>query len=288
VKPPPFAYARATELGEALALMAEAGEDAKLLAGGQSLLPLLGLRLSRPTHLVDITHLPGLDEISVTESGGLTVGALVTHAELARKSGLGLAWRAVGGAADVIGHYPIRVRGTAGGSIAHADPASELPVVAIALGADVIAESHTGSRRIPAEQFFTGPFSTTLEPNEMITRIEFAPATPGSASAFEEFATRHGDFASASVAVMLARDETGRVQDVKIAVGAVGPSPLRAPEAEAALRGSTLDTADIRTAGRLAGEVCRSGGAGRASREFRRDLVEVLLGRALRRLEASS
>lgn len=288
MKPPPFAYARASELEEALELLAEAGEDAKLLAGGQSLVPLLGVRLSRPTHLVDITRLPGLDVVSFTEDGGLAVGALVTHAQLERMFDIGPAWRVLAEGAGLIGHYPIRVRGTAGGSFAHADPSAELPVVATALGADFVVRSSSGSRRIPVEQFFTGPFTTALEVDEMIVRVEFAPAPVARRSAFEEFSTRHGDFASASVAVALIQDEAGHVHDAKIAVGAVGPTPLRALEAEAALHGSSLGETDIHTAGRLARDVCSSGGDGRADGEFRRDLVEALITRALRRLGADA
>lgn len=285
MKPPPFAYARPTELDEALQLLADAGEDAKLLAGGQSLLPLLGLRLARPTHLVDVTRLPGLGTIAATDDGGLALGALVTHAQLERAVGVGRPWRALIESAGQIGHYPIRVRGTAGGSFAHADPSSELPVVATALDAEIVVRSAATSRRIPAGELFTGPFTTSLEDDEMIVRIEFPAAPAERRSAFAEFATRHGDFATASAAVALTPDGAGRVHDVRIAVGAVGPTPLRAPEAESALEGTSPRWADVTAAARLAAEVCSPGGAGQGDVRFRRELVQVLVERVLRRLE---
>lgn len=287
MKPPPFAYARPAALDEALELLAEAGEDAKLLAGGQSLLPLLGLRLARPTHLVDITRLPGLDAVEEGPDGGLAVGALVTHAQLERAAGIGPPWKALTESAALIGHYPIRVRGTAGGSFAHADPSAELPVVATALDAEIIVRSSTASRRIPVGEFFAGPFTTSLDYDEMVVRIEFPAPPVGRRSGFGEFATRHGDFATASVAVALTPDAEGRLHDVRIAVGAVGPMPLRAHQAENALEGRAPRWPDIVDACRLVAEVCNSDGDGQADLRFRRELVQVLVEQVLRRLEVA-
>ena len=284
MKPPPFAYARATALDEALELLEDAGEEAKLLAGGQSLIPLLAFRLARPTHVIDIARLPGLDAVDVVD-GGLHIGTLVTHAHLERSVHLPPPWRALTECAGLIGHYPIRIRGTVGGSMAHADPAAELPVVATALGADFVVRSRAGSRRIPVAEFFSGPFTTALEDGEMIVRIEFAPAPAGRRSAFEEFATRNGDFAFAAAAVALTLDGEGRAHDVRIALGGVGPTPIRARQAEAALEGSALGRADITAAARLSSEACSPAADARASADFRRELVQVLVERALRRLE---
>lgn len=286
MKTPPFAYARATELDEALEMLDDAGEDAKLLAGGQSLVPLLAYRLARPTHLVDIGRIEGLDGLRES-ADGLTVGALVTHAELESQVGLPSRWQALTEAAALIGHYPIRVRGTIGGSLAHADPAAELPVVAMALGADLLVRSVDGDREIAVEDFLYGPFMTVLEPNEMVVGVRFRPADAARRSAFDEFSTRHGDFASAATAVA-GTFEDGVVRDVRIALGAVGPVPVRVHAAESALEGSELSTPDIAAAARLAMEACNPAGDARASGEFRRELVEVLVGRALRRLREMS
>ena len=180
--------------------MTEAGEDAKLLAGGQSLMPLLGYRLARPTHLVDIDRVSELTGVEGDERGRLRLGALTRHAwvERARWSG---SRTLLGEAAALIGHVPIRARGTLAGSIAHADPAAELPVALLALGAEVEVRSAAGLRAVPIDAFFTGPFSTVLGPAELVTGVVLPPCRAASAGAFAEFAVRSGDFALASAAV---------------------------------------------------------------------------------------
>ncbi|MFI6833626.1 FAD binding domain-containing protein [Kribbella sp. NPDC050241] len=287
MKPPPFAYARPAELDEALELLDDAGEDAKLIAGGQSLMPLLAYRLARPSHLVDIGRIEGLDTVEQV-NGGLAVGALVRHAQLERRVDLPAPWHALTEAAGLIGHYPIRVQGTFGGSMAHADPAAELPVVATALGADFVVRSRSGNRTIPVEEFFAGPFMTVVEPDEVLVRVDFRPAPAGRRSVFEEFSIRHGDFATAAVAVALVLDEDGCARDVRIALGAVGPLPARAAEAEAALEGSPLRDSDLAAAGRLAAETCEPYGEARNSADFRHELVDVLVRRALRRVKETA
>lgn len=279
MKPPPFAYRRASSLDEALALVADAGDEAKLLAGGQSLLPLLAYRLARPTHLIDIGRLPGLSGIR-PESDGLVIGGLVRHAQLERSAGLVGPWGCIREAAALIGHYPIRVRGTFGGSISHADPSAELPVVCIALGATFIVRSAEGMRSIPAEEFFLGPFMTVLEPTEALVEIRFPAARPGLRSAFEEFSPRVGDFAFASTAVALAIGEDGIVQDVRIALGGVGATPFRVRAAETILEGSALTADALTEVAHQCATVCDPAG----DPEFRRDLVKALVTRALRRL----
>ncbi|WP_028922210.1 FAD binding domain-containing protein [Pseudonocardia acaciae] len=275
MKPPPFAYARAGSVAEALELLADAGEDAKLLAGGQSLIPLLAYRLARPSHLVDIGRIPGLSDVA-TGPDGLRVQALVTHAALQSRADLTGPWRAVRECAGLIGHYPVRTRGTFGGSISHGDPSAELPVVALALEAEFVLRSPGGERLVRAEDFFAGPFMTVLEPTEMLVQARFPAAGAGRLSAFEEFSTRAGDFASAATAVALTPDETGRVHQVRIALGGVGPVPARAAEAEAALEGAPLDEAAIAAAARAAAADCRAGEDGA--------LIPVLVERALRRI----
>jgi CO/xanthine dehydrogenase FAD-binding subunit len=284
MKPPPFAYARASSLDEALSLLAAAGEDAKLLAGGQSLMPLLTYRLARPTHLVDIGHLPGLNAITHADDA-LVIGALARHAQLELSASLTGPWQALREAASQIGHLPIRVRGTFGGSLAHADPAAELPVACIALQAQFVLRSCDGSRVVPADQFFAGPFMTILGPAEALTEARFPAPPPRLRSAFEEFTIRSGDFALASAAAALRLGADGTAHDARIAIGGVGPVPLRAAEAEAALEGTALTDEAIAAAARLASWACEPRGDAIADPIFRRELVEVLVARALRRLK---
>ncbi|MFI0407467.1 FAD binding domain-containing protein [Actinomadura sp. 3N508] len=283
MKPPPFAYARAATLDEALTLVTEAGDEAKLLAGGQSLLPLLSYRLARPTHLVDIGRLPGLDGID-RSGGGLAIGGLARHTAVERSAELAGPWRAIREAASLIGHLPIRERGTFGGSLAHADPSAELPVVAVALDAEFVLRSAAGTRNVPAAEFFTGPFMTVIDPAEVLVRAEFPVPPPGLRSAFEEFTARSGDFALVSAAVALAPGEDGTARHVRIALGSVGPVPVRAREAEAALDGAALTPDAAAAAARIAATEADPGEDAFAGAAFRRDLVAVLVERALTRL----
>lgn len=275
MKAPPFAYARAESLDDALALLAETGEEAKPLAGGQSLLPLLAYRLLRPTHLVDLGGIDGLEHVEEDDDGGLTLGPLVRHATLERRR-LGL----LGEAAAHVGHLPIRTRGTLGGSLAHADPAAELPVAALALEARLVLRSLDERRTVPAEEFFLGPFTTALATGELIESVHVPAPPPGAAVAFEELAVRAGDFALAACAVVVADGHA------RIALGGVGPAPLRAREAERALAGAPLDDDAIDAAAAAAADECDPADDPRASAQYRRELVAVLLRRALRRARA--
>ena len=285
MKPAPFAYAAAESLDEALALLGEAGEDAKLLAGGQSLLPLLAYRLARPSHVIDIGAVHGLDGLEVRD-GCLHVGALVRHAALERCD-LNGAWQALREAASLIGHLPIRVRGTFGGSLAHADPAGELGVVATALDADIVLRSARGERTVPAGEFFVAPLTTAAEPDEVLTEARFAAPGAGFRSVFEEFSPRVGDFAYASVAAGCRVGADGTARDVRIALGSVGPTPIRAGAAERALSGSAFDDDAIAECARLAAGACdEAAGDWHADGAYRRALVVSLLTRALTRLRA--
>ena len=280
MKAPPFAYARAESVDDALALMTEAGEDAKLLAGGQSLMPLLGYRLARPTHLVDIDRVSELTGVEGDERGRLRLGALTRHAwvERARWSG---SRTLLGEAAALIGHVPIRARGTLAGSIAHADPAAELPVALLALGAEVEVRSAAGLRAVPIDAFFTGPFSTVLGPAELVTGVVLPPCRAASAGAFAEFAVRSGDFALASAAVA-ADVIDGRLRSVRVALGGVDATPVRSAASEAVLEGSGPD-AFAAAAAAAAGD-CDPASDGQTTAAYRRVLVERLVGDALARL----
>jgi aerobic carbon-monoxide dehydrogenase medium subunit len=284
VKPPPFAYARAESPEEAVSLLAEAGDDAKVIAGGQSLVPLLNFRLARPSVLVDINPLADLDYLRVGGNGaGLVVGALCRHATLERSLELTGSWQAVAEAVPMIGHYPIRARGTVGGSIAHADPSAELPLLCFAFDAEVDALGPQGRRTIAAPDLFRGPFSTTLAPDELLVEIRFPTPPAGARTVFEEFSERAGDFALASVCAG-AVVEDGRCTWARVALGGVGPTPLRATAAEQALVGSVLEEAAVAEAAELAAAACDPRGDFHGSTEFRRELVAELTARAFARI----
>ena len=269
MKAPPFAYARAGSVEEALVLLGEAGGDAKLLAGGQSLVPVLAYRLVRPARIVDVDAVAGLDSIAERD-GELELGALVRHAQLEHAELAG-AHRLLSLAARHIGHVPIRVRGTLGGSLAHADPAAELPVAALALDARVVARSSRGEREIAMADFVLGPFTTSLEPVEMVVALRVPPAPPRSFAAFREFALRSGDFALASVAAAVALDEDGAVADARVVVGGVEPVPTLVDVLPA---GARLDEETIAGAAAAAAASCESAGD-------KRDLVIALVRGAL-------
>jgi carbon-monoxide dehydrogenase medium subunit len=227
VKPPPFDYVAPTTLDEAVSALAEHGEDAKVLAGGQSLIPLLSLRLARPTALVDLNGVAELQGIRV--NGAVEIGATTRHRAVERSADVARAVPLLAAAVPYIGHTAIRTRGTVGGSLAHADPAAELPAVAIALDATFEARSTRGTRTITAEDLFAGYFTTTLEPDEILTRITFPTAETGTAVSVQEMARRHGDFAM--VAVLAQRSPAGQH---RIALVNVSDRPHRASAAEQA------------------------------------------------------
>jgi CO/xanthine dehydrogenase FAD-binding subunit len=284
VKAPPFAYARAGTVDEALELLADAGDEAKLLAGGQSLVPVLAYRLVRPSHLVDIDAAPGLDGIEVRD-GGLELGALVRHARL-EHADLAGAHRLLALAARHIGHVPIRVRGTLGGSLAHADPAAELPVAAIALDARIVVRSAAGEREVTAHEFFLGPFTTALAPDEMVVAVRVPPAPPGSVAGFGEFALRSGDFALAAAGVVVECGQDGAVRAASVVVGAVEPAPRRLPDAEAALLGTRLTPDAIAAAARAAADTCEPVDDRFLDAATRRDLVAAVVRDALAQAQA--
>lgn len=238
MKPPPFSYSAPRSLDEAQSLLAEHGDEAKVLAGGQSLVPLMALRLARPSMLVDLAKVPGLSDVS-EQDGRLSVGAM-TRERAAEKSELVRRWAPLmAHALPLIGHPAIRTRGTVGGSLSHADPAAELPAVALALEAELVVSSAArGKRTLAASEFFLGYFTSALEPDEILTEVLVRPPSPGEGSCFSEVARRHGDFAMVGVATSL-RVQGGAITQARIALSGVAETPLRIPEAEAVLVGST-------------------------------------------------
>jgi CO/xanthine dehydrogenase FAD-binding subunit len=276
VKPAPLAYVRASSLEEALAALAEGGDDAKPIAGGQSLVPALNMRLVRPSVLVDIGR-AGLHGIAA--NGSLRIGATTRQAALANDDRVHPLVRE---ALPFVGHVVTRNRGTVGGSIAHADGAAELPLCLVALGGTVAVEGSGGRREIPANEFFVTHFTTTLEPGELVVETAWPLAISGERCAFEELALRAGDFAQSMVAVVLRRDDAGRVTSAAVAVGAVTDRPTRLAEVESLVLGSTGAEAAA-DAGALAARLVDPPGSVHASARYLKALTGTLVARATER-----
>jgi CO/xanthine dehydrogenase FAD-binding subunit len=285
VKAPPFAYARAASLEHALELLAVAGEDAKVLAGGQSLVPLLVHRVVRPTHVVDVD---GLEELSGIErrERDLVLGALTRHAEVERAD-LDGRERVLSLAAAHVGHVPIRSRGTLGGSVAHADPAAELPLALLTLDAEVVTCSRAGTQAMPIDRFLIGPFTTALDPGAVITEIVVPAAMQTGVAAFAEFAARAGDFALAAIAATAVVDD-GCLRQVRVALGAVEARPVRSEEAESVLEGEVPSDATIAAAAAAAATACDPVEDPATPASYRRALVERLVRDAVTRLREAA
>jgi carbon-monoxide dehydrogenase medium subunit len=282
VKPPPFEYSAPETLEEALALLQEVGEDARPLAGGQSLIPLLSLRLARPSHLIDLANIDSLAGVEV-ENGSLVIGSMLRERAAERNEHVRRSAPLLALALPLIGHPAIRSRGTIGGSLAHADPAAELPAVALAVEADLVAQSAArGERTIRAADFFTGFFSTALEPDEVLTgvRIPRLPAHTG--CAFDEVARRHGDFAMVGAAAVV-RVEDGRITEARVALTGVSDVPVRAADAEAVLAGSLPTDDALSEAAEQTAKTLSPPSDLHGSSAYRRHLARVLIKRTVRR-----
>jgi carbon-monoxide dehydrogenase medium subunit len=280
LKPPPFEYVAATSLDEALSALAEGGEDAKVLAGGQSLIPLLSLRLAHPSLLVDLNGVAELGSLEQVD-GSVVVGATVRHRTVERSDLVRKQLPLVSQVMPLIGHVAIRSRGTVGGSLAHADPAAELPAVALALGATFTVRSRDrGERTIAADDFFQGYFTTSLEPDEILCSVAFPTATALTGYAVDEVARRHGDFALVG-AVAAVSVEDGRIGDARIAIINVADRPIRATEAEGSLAGGAPGDDAFRAAGELAAAQLDPSGDLHASPQYRRKVAAVCVRRAL-------
>jgi carbon-monoxide dehydrogenase medium subunit len=232
MKPPQFDYLRAESVDHAIELLADHGEDGKVVAGGQSLIPLLNLRLARPSVLIDVNDLATLASHAVSD-GELLTGALLRHRTLCEDVGIAAANPLLGEAARHIGHPAIRSRGTLGGSIAHADPSAELPMVAVACGATILVESRDDEREIAASDFFHGPFTTALEPDELVLGLRWPALTADDRWGYAQVAERIGDFAAAAAAVTVLAGEP------RVVVSGVPGSPLRLAAVEEWLRSAT-------------------------------------------------
>ncbi len=277
MKPASFAYHRAGSVPEAVALLAELGDEAKILAGGLSLVPMMNFRLARPSDLVDVTRIPGLSYLRA-DGDGLRIGALTTHRAIETSTDPAVLadFGVLPRAARWIGHYPIRSRGTFGGSIAHADPASEWCLLAVLLGARVVLHGPGGRRTVPAAEFLHGYYTTDAAPDEMITEVCFP--RPAGRAVLTEFAQRAGDFAIVAAAV-LADIADGTVRSADVVVGGVGPLPVRI--GTAGLAGQPVGPQTWRAAGELAAAQVEPSSDNHGSAEYRKRLTATLVSRAL-------
>lgn len=279
MKPAAFDYFRPESVAEAAALLAEHGGDAKILAGGQSLVPLMNFRMLRPSALIDINRLSELDFVEEHE-GGLRIGALTRHHALEMSPLVGERLPVLGKAMAHVAHLAIRNRGTIGGSLAHADPAAELPMIALLLDAAIHTRSAAGERRHAARDFFRGPLATALDDDEIVSEIVIAALPPHTGWAFEEVALRHGDFAIAACAATVSLSD-GRIAEARLAVTGIGETPLRLRDIEAALVGRPFSAQLAEAMARQSRDLVQPSTDLHASAEYRRHLVGVLTERVL-------
>jgi carbon-monoxide dehydrogenase medium subunit len=272
-------------VAEALATLAEYGDAAKVLAGGQSLVPVLSFRLAMPDHLVDINRLPGLDQIERTATGW-RIPALVRQRTAERAEALASTVPLLTEALTQVAHPQIRNRGTICGSLAHADSSAELPSVMLALDARMTIAGPSGVRTVPAADFFQFHMTTAVEPDELLLAVEFDDPAPGSYAAFAEFAPRHGDFCLAGTAVSATFGAGGTVTGARVVVAGVAPTPLRLPAVEELVLGTALDPGALTAAQRAAAQLIDPPGDIHADSAYRRQLASVLVRRALATVQA--
>ena len=280
MKLPPFDYACPTTLPEAIALLAS-HDDAKPIAGGQSLVPMLAFRLAQPTLLVDLRKLADLRGIRISDAG-VTLGAMVRWRDIEDDERLETAHPLLKAAIAHVAHYQIRNRGTVGGSIAHADPAAEMPGIAITCDAEIAVVGKSGAHVIQAADFFQGALTTALTPDEIIVEIRLPAWPPGRRWGFQEFARRRGDFAMAAAAVFYDQDERGKARNAHVGVIGVGDRPLRLTAVEDVLNGQSIDEATIAKADAATSAAVDPQDDIHASAAYRRSLVGTMVERALK------
>jgi aerobic carbon-monoxide dehydrogenase medium subunit len=280
MKLPPFEYACPTSISEAVALLASHDGDAKPLAGGQSLVPMLAFRVASPSLLVDLRKLAELRQIRITQNG-VALGAMVRWREILDDARLKTAHPLLLAAVEHVAHYQIRNRGTVGGSMAHADPAAEMPGIAVTCEAQIAVMGKAGARVIAANDFFQGPLMTSLKPDEIITEIHLPLWLAKRRSGFHEFARRRGDFALAAAAVFY-DDDNGTARNAHVGVIGVGDRPLRLPSVEAVINGQKIDDAVIARAEAAASGAVDPSDDIHASGAYRKALVGVMVERALK------
>jgi aerobic carbon-monoxide dehydrogenase medium subunit len=281
MKPAPFRYVAARAVEQALALKAEHGDEARFLAGGQSLVPTMNFRLTQPAVLIDINPLTELSGINNGAGDRIRVGALTRYRTLERDPAVSEHLPLIAEALPHIAHPQIRNRGTIGGNLAHADPASEMPAIVLGLGGRLRVQSVRGERWVDAADFFVGALTTALEPDEMLMEIELPAAPPRSGACFMEVSRRRGDFAMMGVASTVSLDADGRCTQARIALCNAGDGPVFAAAASESLIGGAIDAARIAEAARLVQQDIEPGGSIHASKEFQRHLAGVLITRTL-------
>jgi carbon-monoxide dehydrogenase medium subunit len=281
MKPAPFAYLAPQEIDEALELLEQHGDEAKILAGGQSLMPLLSLRLARPGVIVDINRLANLAFIRTRVDAGLTLGALTRQRALERSPDVASQSPLLSATMPFIAHFQIRNRGTLGGSLAHADPAAELPAVALILEAELVLRSARAERVVQAKDFFLGYMTTTMEPNELLTEIRIPALRPKAGWAIEEVARRRGDLGLVGVAIMVELNGNNACQDARIALFGVGEKPERMKRAEQWVRGKAVREIQLAAVAQAVSDDLRPLSDVHASAEYRKEVAGVLTRRAL-------
>ena len=282
MKPAPFKYAAPRSIEEALALKAEHGDDASFLAGGQSLIPAMNFRLAQPAVLLDLGALPDQDNIAETASGSLRIGTLVTHADIESSDAIVQTQPLAAEAVGHVAHPQIRNRGTLCGNLAHADPASEMPAVMLALGARLQARSVVSERWVDAADFFVGVFTTALDEDELLCAVELPSQAPDVGTCFMEIARRPGDFAMMGVAAVVALDDAGRCAKVRLAYCGAGDTPLVAKATAAALSGEAPSDAIFSDAAEQAAAEIDPPGNVHLTAAYQKHLAAVLTSRALR------
>jgi carbon-monoxide dehydrogenase medium subunit len=278
--PPPFDYHAPVSLAEAIDLLQQHGDDAKVLSGGQSLLPLLKLRMASVAHLVDIGRIPGLEYIK-EEGGHLKIGGRTRESALERSDLIKTKYPILHDTALVIADPLVRNRATVGGNLAHADPANDHPATMLALGAEVVATGPKGQRTIPIDRFFTGIFATALDPGEILTEIRIPVPPPRSGGAYVKLERKVGDFATAAAAAQVTLAANGTVERAGVGLTSVGPMPIKATDAERFLQSKMPDAKTIAEAARLAAAATAPSPDRRGSVEYKREMARVLTARAL-------
>ncbi|HME05981.1 MAG TPA: xanthine dehydrogenase family protein subunit M [Bryobacteraceae bacterium] len=280
--PAAFEYAQARTIPEAIALLQQHGEDAKILSGGQSLIPMMKLRIARPAWLIDINRVPGLDSIE-EQSGHLKIGGLVREAAFEHSDLIRSKFPIIHDTASVIADPQVRNLATIGGNLAHGDPANDHGATMLALGAEVVATGPQGERVIPIEKFFVSIFTTALGPNEILTQIRIPLPPPRSGGAYLKLERKVGDFATAAVAAQVTLDGSGNCLRAGIGLTNAGPIPIKAKKAEEFLRGKKLTEANIAQAAQLASDESQPSSDLRAPAAYKRGMVRELTKRALTR-----
>jgi carbon-monoxide dehydrogenase medium subunit len=282
MKPAPFKYLAPTSVEEALGHLAEHGYEAKVLAGGQSLIPTMNFRLAQPAVFVYLNRVAELFYINPDKNGGLLIGAMTRESQVEHDSLVAERAPLLTETMPYIAHEQIRHRGTFGGCMAHADPAAELPAVAVALQANMKVRGQTGERWVPADEFFLSLFTTVLMPDELLVEVAIPPMPPRTGWSFQEVSRRHGDYALVGVAVTVTLDKKNQCQEARLVYVSVGDRPENAQQATEALKGQALTPEAIEAAAETAATVDTEPGQDiHASAEFRRHLVKVLTRRAL-------